>query len=160
MYTFYCDPQMHYNITQLKKTNQDLLERIVFDEENQVKFCLKINEDPITKLAVLNHTYKKFVVSTEHSCIYFKWHHLTSICILFKGPQLTSLNCAKNQKLINSKKSFCIFEFVPITNWHSLICLNLLTKMSFFYFFVSDAVNIFTVCNIFSRNIQNLRTFI
>ncbi len=128
MYTFYCDPQMHYNITQLKKTNKDLLERIVFDEENQVKFCLKINEDPITKLAVLNHTYKKFVVSTVYSCIHFKWPHLTSICIYFKGPHLTSLNCAKNQNSINSKKSFCTCKFMPLTNWHSLICLNFLNQ--------------------------------
>ena len=69
LYTFFCDEQLHLNITQ-SRSGKNMMERVVFDGENQVKFCLKVTQDPAVSLSVVNHTYQNFVVS-DHSFFYF-----------------------------------------------------------------------------------------
>ena len=67
LYTFFCDEQLHLNITQ-SRSGKNMMERVVFDGENQVKFCLKVTQDPAVALSVVNHTYQNFVVRDHSQC--------------------------------------------------------------------------------------------
>ena len=67
VYTFYCDEDLHQNLTNLYKTDLAMLEKIVFPEQDQIKFCLNVLAKPTTILTVDNHPYKTYVVSSKPS---------------------------------------------------------------------------------------------